>query len=75
MLSINLIKHEQQQRVKQALTTRAKSSTEEQTGKTWCDMRILVTVMYEYILTNDYGLNLLNDKLKDIYHLINLMIF
>ena len=27
-------------------------------GKTWCDMSIPVTAMYEYILANDYGLNL-----------------
>ena len=34
--------------------------------------RIPVTAMHEYILKNNYGLNLLNDKLKGIYHLINL---
>lgn len=37
MLSINLIKHKQQQRVKQTLTSRAQSSTEEQTGQAWCE--------------------------------------
>ena len=35
-------------------------------------MWVLATAMHGCIVPNDYGLNLLNDELKGIYHLINL---
>ena len=68
MLPINFIRHEQQQRAEQTLLPLAPKAVQKADGKTWCDMRIPVTAMHEYIVANDHGLNLL----KDIYHLINL---